>query len=140
MWENVQVIGNDVGVLLAGLATGIALTITVIAPNTSFDRLDGQRANGHVRALLRSGSFAVGFIYIAAAMLFLISAAYGAGSLSALAAFGFFTNFWTLAPSKRIKGVSVSGREKSKRVIAMSMSIMFMLAGLVSGIIGLWNI
>ena len=140
MLETFRTMSAEISVLLIGLATGITFTTTIVAPNVSFDRLDGQRANGHVRSLIRSGSSIAATIYVICACLFLIGGAYGAASLSTLAAFGFFTNLWTLAPSKRVKGVSVSGREKSKRVIAISMSIMFMFVGLIAGIIGIWNI
>ena len=134
MFGSIQTLAAGFSALLAGGATGLAWGIGVMAPNCSFDRLDYSRADGHARQLLKDGSGLVSGLLLASAALAILGGAFGAGILAVLAAAGFFTNRWTLAPRKKTEGApGLRQRKKSQRIVAVSLSLIF--AG-VSGLAG----
>lgn len=126
MFEAFQTVSAGLAAAFAGLATGAAWVVTVVAPNCSFDRLDYSRADGHVRDLLVSASPQIAGVLLAAAALAMLGQAYGSAVLSVLAAIGFFTNTWTLARRKKSEAPpGVRQRKKTQRVVAVWLSLMF---------------
>lgn len=135
MFDAIQTSAAGLAVLFAALATGAAWAVTMAAPNCSFDRLDYSRADGHVRQLLKDTSGPISALLLAATALGVLGGAYGAATLAGLAAIGFFTNRWTLAPRKKGEGApGLRQRKKSQRIVAVSLSLMF---GAVAGIAAL---
>lgn len=111
----------------AGFAGGAAASgwmAAVIVANAAFDGLDYGRADRHMRrVLLAVAPFAATLLGVAAATA-LLSGAFAAFAVSVLAALGFLSNIWTLAPRKgpRVKGVREN--KKGKRVLAVSLTLM----------------
>lgn len=141
MFGNLQNLAGDVGALCAALATGAAWIVVVVSPNVSYDRLDASRADGHVRELIVASSAWMSAILLAACALGVLAGHFGSAITAGLAAFGFFTNRWTLAPKK--KGEAPPGvrtRHKTKRVVAVSLSLMFMIASMASAVLGLFGV
>lgn len=141
MFDMIQSIAGGLTVLLASLATGAAWIVTMAAPNCSFDRLDYSRADGHVRQLMVDTSAPIAAVLLAAAAMGVLAGAYGSAVLSVLAAIGFFTNRWTLAPKK--KGEAPPGvrqRKKSQRIVAVGFSLMFAAVALVAAVLAVFNV
>ncbi|MEO0981554.1 MAG: hypothetical protein AAFX03_02750 [Pseudomonadota bacterium] len=132
---------GDFAVLLIGLAVGAAWIVAIVAPNCSYDRLDASRADGHVRQLLVSASTPIAGLLLASTALALLGGAWGAGILAAIAAIGFFTNQWTLAPKKRGETPpGVRRRRKSQRVVAVSLTLLFGGVAAIAGVLAVLDI
>lgn len=124
-----------------GFASGAAWIAAVVSPNTSYDRLDYSRADGHVRTLLINASGHIALVLLAASALAVLGGAIGSGIVGALAACGFFTNSWTLAPKKRgdaPKGVRQ--RKKTQRVVAVSLTLIFTLVAIIAAGLAIFRI
>ena len=52
MFENLQTLFNNLGLMTAALAIGASWVASIVSPNCSFDKLTGARADGHVRELI----------------------------------------------------------------------------------------
>ena len=121
-------------IVLFGFSCGCAWIAAIVGPNTSFDRLDYSRADGHVRLLLINASNHIAFALLAAAALSFLAGAVGAGVVGALAALGFFSNRWTLARRTKEERApkGVRAREKTKRVVAVSLTLIFTLVAAIA--------
>jgi len=141
MFETIQSAAIGFAALLAGLATGAAWIVTVAAPNCSFDRLDYSRADGHVRELLVATSPQIAAVLLGAGAFAILGQAYGSGTLSILAAVGFFTNTWTLARRKKSEAPpGVRQKKKTQRVVAVWFSLMFGLVAAIAAVLAVFGI
>ncbi|MCI4645785.1 MAG: hypothetical protein MRY64_13480 [Hyphomonadaceae bacterium] len=142
MFDSIQSIAGGLAVFTAAFAAGAAWITTVAAPNCSFDRLDYSRADGHVRQLMRNTSGPIAVVLLAACALAVLAGAYGSATLSGLAAAGFLTNTWTLAPKKKGEGPppGVRHRKKSQRIVAVSLSLMFTAVAGIASILAVFNV
>ena len=132
---------GELGALFAGVAAGMAWVACVIAPNVSYDRLDAARADGHVRQLLLSMSTATSGLLLASTAFSVLAFNFGAGICAGLAAFGFFTNRWTLAPKKKGEAPPhVRQSRKTQRRVAVSFSLMFTLVAVAAAVLGTFGI
>ncbi|MEL7130075.1 MAG: hypothetical protein AAGK23_11045 [Pseudomonadota bacterium] len=141
MFANLQAVLTSFAILSIGVAVGGAWICAIAAPNVFFDKLDAGRANTQVRALILSGSTPISGLLLAGGCCAILGGALGAGILSLLAAVGFFMNRWTLAPAKkgdRPPGARTS--RKGQRVVAVSLSLLFMAVGLVAGVLAIFGI
>ncbi|MEM8616733.1 MAG: hypothetical protein AAGF20_07340 [Pseudomonadota bacterium] len=136
MLDFIRAFGQQGATLLLGLATGAAWIAAIAAPNCSYDRLDHSRADGHVRQLIKDSSAPIGFILLAAGALAILGGAFGAGICGFLAAFGFFSNRWTLSTLPKSEApAGVRRRRKSQRVVAVALTLMFTFVALVGAIL-----
>ena len=112
----------------------------IASPNCSYDKLDGSRADRHVRELLHMTSTPITGMMLASGSLFLLSSSWAAGVTALLAAFGFFSNRWMLAPKtgKNPKGVRTS--RKGQRAVSVSLSLMFTLIAIIAAILAMVGI
>ena len=141
MFEMLQTTSAGFAALLAGAATGAAWITTVAAPNCSFDRLDYSRADGHVRELIVKTSPLMSAILLAAAAFAVLGQAFGSAVLSGLAAVGFFSNRWTLAPRKKSEAPpGVRQRKKTQRVVAVGFSLMFAAVAGIAAVLAVFGV
>ncbi len=141
MFDTVQTVSGGVATWLFGVAVGAAWVAAIVAPNCSYDRLDASRADGHVRQLILAASTPISGLLAAAAAFAMLSASPGAAVLAAIAAFGFFSNRWTLAPKR--KGEAPPGvrtRRKSQRIVAVSLSLIFSAVAGVGGLLAIFGV
>lgn len=138
MLETIRDFGQNGATLLLGLAVGAAWIIAIAAPNTSYDSLDANRADKHVRELLKSASDPIAVILLVAGGLAVLGGALVAGIAAFLAAFGFFTNRWTLANFKRGETPpDANEKRKAQRAIAVSLTLIFALVAAVAAVLAL---
>ena len=141
MFENLQDFLTNLAALFCGFAAGGAWIGVVVVPNASFDHMDYTRADRHVREVLKSGSTIIAAALLLATSLSVLGGAFGAGAVAALAAFGFFTNRWTLA--KRASPSAPPGtrqRKKSQRIVAVALSLIFGLAAATAGVMAAFGV
>ncbi|WP_162173284.1 hypothetical protein [Hyphomonas pacifica] len=122
------------------MAIGASWVAAIASPNCSYDKLDGSRADRHVRELLHMTSTPIAGMMLASGALFLLSSSWAAGVTALLAAFGFFSNRWMLAPKtgKNPKGVRTS--RKGQRAVSVSLSLMFTLIAIIAAILAMVGI
>ena len=126
MLETIREFGQDVSTLLLGLCVGAAWIVAIVAPNTSYDHLDEGDAEDHVRELLKAASDPIAVLLLVAAGLAILGNALVAGICALVAAFGFFTNRWTLANSQSSEAKASEQKPgKTQRVLAVSMTLIF---------------
>lgn len=141
MLETIRNFGQDGAALLLGLAVGAAWIVAIVAPNTSYDSLDGTRADKHVRGLLKSASDPIAVILLVAGGLAVLGGALVSGVTAFLAAFGFFTNRWTLANFKRGETPpDANEKRKAQRAIAVSLTLVFALVAAVAAVLAVLGI
>ncbi len=134
MLDGLKELSQALSIALFAFSTGCAWIAAIVAPNTSYDRLDHSRADGHVRLLLINSSNHVAFALLAGAALAFLAGAYSAGIVGAMAAAGFFTNRWTLAPRTKAEKAPPGrrARNKTKRVVAVSLTLIFTLVAVIA--------
>lgn len=141
MLETIRNFGQDGATLLLGLAVGAAWIVAIVAPNTSYDSLDATRADKHVRGLLKSASDPMAVILLVAGGLAVLGGALVSGVTAFLAAFGFFTNRWTLANFKRGETPpDANEKRKAQRAIAVSLTLVFALVATVAAVLAMLGI
>ena len=121
--------------LAAGGATASGWTAAVIVANTSFDGLDHGRADRHLRRVLVNTAGFQAILLAIAAALAVLSGAWAAFVTSAIAALGFFSNVWTLAPRKDKTPEGMHRRHSTMRIVAVALSLIFTLTALTAGVL-----
>lgn len=140
MITEIQQYAGGLGVAASAMAIGAGWVVTIASPNCSFDKLDGSRADRHVRELLHQTATPIAAIMLAAAALFALATSWAAAVTAALAAFGFFSTRLMLAPKEGKNPKGVKTRRKDQRAVSVSLSLMFMLIAVIAGILGLIGI
>jgi len=125
--------GQSGAVLLLGLAVGGAWMAAIVAPNTSYDNLDSGDADRHVKGLLKSASDPLAVLLLVAGGLAILGGALVAGITALLAAFGFFTNRWTLGKTQSENDATGDTQVgKTQRILAVSLTLIFTLVAVAS--------
>ncbi|KCZ90078.1 hypothetical protein [Hyphomonas johnsonii] len=137
MVQEIQNYAGGLGVAASAMAIGAAWVVTIASPNCSYDKLDGSRADGHVRELLHQTAIPIACMMLAAGALFALATSWVACATALLAAFGFYATRMMLAPKvgKNPKGVRT--RRKDQRAVSVSLSLMFTLIAVIAAILGL---
>jgi hypothetical protein len=141
MFATLQIYLGAISVLLIGIAVGGAWICAILGPNVFYDKLDAGRANTQVKALLRAGSTPVAGLLLAASCCAFLAGALATGILSLVSAIGFFLNRWTLSGFKR--GETPPGarrRRKSQQIVAVSLSLLFLLVAIIAGVLAIIGI
>ena len=141
MFEIIRQFASEIALLFIGIAIGGAWVCIMVGPNVFFDRLDAGRADTQTRALLKSGSTPIAGLLLAGAACCILAGSIGAGITAMVAAVGFFTNRWTLASFK--KGETPPGakrRRKTTRIVAVSLSLIFLLAAVAASVLAILGI
>ena len=142
MLDGLRELSQALSIALFAFASGCAWIAAIVAPNTSYDRLDHSRADGHIRLLLVNSSAHIAFVLLGASALAFLAGSIAAGIVGGLAAAGFFTNRWTLAPRTKAEKApkGVRARDKTKRVVAVSLTLIFTLVALIATVLAIAGI
>ena len=136
MLKNLGDLSAQLGLIFCALAIGASWVASIASPNCSFDKLDGSRADRHVRELLNQTAIPIAGMMLAAGAFFLLATSWAAAATAMLAAFGFYSARLMLAPKvgKTPHGAKTS--RKGQRAVSVSLSLMFMLVAVVAAILG----
>lgn len=141
MLESLRLFAQSGSLLLLGIALGGAWFIAIVTPNVAYDRQDGLRADSDVRAMLSAGSPQIGFVLLGACACGVLAGSYASAVTSLLAAFGFFTNRWTLASFKPGDGPKAGNQPpRTQRVLAVAFTLIFSLVTAIAAVLALLGI
>lgn len=140
MFENLQTLFNNLGLITSALAIGASWVASIVSPNCSFDKLTGARADGHVRELIHRTSPQLGFLMAVSGILFLLAASWIAGIVAIVAAFGFYATRMMLSPKEGKNAPGVRTRRKEQRGMSVSLSLIFTIAAVTAAILGLFGV
>lgn len=140
MLQNLAALASQLGLIFCALAIGSSWVASIASPNCSFDKLDGSRADRHVRELLRQTALPIAGLMLAAGAFFLLAASWAAGGTAFLAAFGFYSTRLMLAPKKGKLPPGHKSSPKSQRAVSVSLSLMFMAIAVIAAILGMVGI
>ncbi len=136
MLQTLTQFASDLGLIFCALSVGAAWVTTIASPNCSFDKLDGSRADRHVRELLRQTSVPMAAMMTIAGAFFLLATSWAAGATAFIAAFGFYSNVWMLAPKTGKAPHGSKSSPKAQRAVSVSFSLIFALAAVIAAILG----
>lgn len=141
MLESLRLIAQSASLLLLGIALGGAWFIAIVTPNVAYDRQDGLRADADIRAMISAGSPQIGFVLLAACACAILAGSFASAATSSLAAFGFFSNRWTLASFKPGEAPKDEKRQrKTQRVIAVAFTLIFSLVSAIAALLAFLGI
>ncbi|MEO1553430.1 MAG: hypothetical protein AAFR82_05800 [Pseudomonadota bacterium] len=131
MLDAIRQFGQSGSILLLGLSVGAAWIVAIVAPNTSYDHLKENDADEHVRELLKAASDPIAVMLLVAAALAILGGGLISGMAAMIAAFGFFSNRWTLANTPQKSDDDGDKRVgKTRRILAVSLTLVFSLVAL----------
>jgi hypothetical protein len=119
--------------LCAGGAAASGWTAAVLVANTAFDGLDHGRADRMLRKVLSAtAGFQAALLGIATGAA-LLSGARAAGIVAALAAVGFLSNTWTLAPRRDKAPEGLKKKNTTMRMVAVSLTLIMTMVAAAAG-------
>jgi hypothetical protein len=125
---------HAVAAMLAGGAAASGWTAAVIVANTAFDGLDHGRADRMLRRVISAtAGFQAALLGIATGVA-LLSGATAAGIVCAVAALGFLSNVWTLAPRRDKAPEGLRKKNSTMRVVAVALTLIVTLASVAAGV------
>jgi hypothetical protein len=125
---------HAVAAMLAGGAAASGWTAAVIVANTAFDGLDYGRADRMLRkVIVATAGFQAALLGIAAGCA-LLSGATAAGIVAVVAALGFMSSVWTLAPRTDKAPEGLRKKNSTMRVVAVALTLIVTLAALAAGV------
>ena len=140
MLEAIRNFGQSGSILLLGLSIGAAWIVTIAAPNASYDNLKEADADKHVRELLKATSDPIAVLLLVAAGLAILGGGLISGLAALIAAFGFFSNRWTRAQTpKRSADEGEKRVGKTRRILAVSLTLVFSLVALAAAVIAVFG-
>lgn len=140
MFESLQIYANFIGVGLAAMSVGASWVSAIASPNCSYDKLDGSRADRHVRELIYSTALGISGMLLGSGMLFLLGTSWIAAVTALMAAFGFYATRMMLAPKagKNKRGVKTS--RKKQRAYSVSFSLVFTVVAFAAMVLGVFQV
>ncbi len=126
--------------MFAGGAAASGWTAAVIVANTAFDGLDHGRADRMLRKVIAAtAGFQAALLGIAAGCA-LLSGATGAGIVSVVAALGFLSNVWTLAPRRDKAPDGLRKKNSTMRIVAVALTLTVTFVALAAAIMAIMGI
>jgi hypothetical protein len=114
---------HAVAAMFAGAAAASGWTAAVIVANTAFDGLDHGRADRMLRkVIVATAGFQAALLGMAAGAA-LLSGARASGIIAAVAALGFLSNVWTLAPRRDKAPEGLHKKNSTMRMVAVALTL-----------------
>lgn len=129
-----------IAALCAGGAAASGWTVSVIGSNVMFDGLDAGRADRMLRKFLTSTATFQAVILVVAAGFAILGGAIGAFITALIGALGFMSNKWTLSPRRDKALPGARRKEKTRRVLAVSLTLMVTVIALICACLAAFGI
>lgn len=131
---------HSLAVLCAGGAAASGWTAAVIVANSAFDGLDHGRADRMLRKVLSAtAGFQAALLGIATGAA-LLSNARAAAIVAGVAALGFLSNVWTLAPRRDKAPEGLKKKNSTQRIVAVALTLLMTMVALAAGIMAAFGI
>lgn len=124
----------------SGGAAASGWTAAVIVANTAFDNLDAGRANRHMKHVISAAAGFQAVLMAVATGFALLHGAMAAAIVGAVAALGFLSNIWTLAPHHEKTAPGGRRRTTTARVVAVALTLMVTVIALTSGVLAVFGV
>ena len=138
--ENLETIFRASSAIFAGGAAASGWTTSVIGSNVMFDGLDAGRADRMLRRLITATARFQAVLLLIAAGFAIASGSVGACVTSVVAALGFFSNTWTLSPRRDKALPGARRKEKTQRVVAVSLTLMVTLVAVTAAVLAAFGV
>ncbi len=136
MLDTLAPYATQIALVLTALALGAVWVTAIASPNCSFDKLDGSRADRHVRELLSQTALPIAVLMFIAGGAFLVATSIAAAITAFITGFGFFTNRWMLAPRVGKLPPGAKSSRKGQRMVTVSFTLMFALTAVITLVLG----
>jgi hypothetical protein len=131
---------HAVAAMFAGAAAASGWTAAVIVANTAFDGLDHGRADRMLRKVIAAtAGFQAALLGIAAGAA-LLSGARASGIVAAVAALGFLSNIWTLAPRRDKAPEGLRKKNSTMRMVAVALTLIVTLVAVAAAVMAVLGI
>jgi hypothetical protein len=131
---------HAVAALCAGGAAASGWTGAVIVANSAFDGLDHGRADRMLRKVLAAtAGFQAALLGVATGAA-LLSNSRAAAIVAGVAALGFLSNVWTLAPRRDRAPDGLKKKNSTQRVVAVALTLVMTLTALAAGVMAAFGI
>jgi hypothetical protein len=131
---------HAVAAMFAGAAAASGWTAAVIVANTAFDGLDHGRADRMLRKVIAAtAGFQAALLGIAAGAA-LLSGARASGIVAAVAALGFLSNIWTLAPRRDKAPDGLRKKNSTMRMVAVALTLIVTLVAVAAAVMAVLGI
>ena len=131
---------HSLAALCAGGAAASGWTAAVIVANSAFDGLDHGRADRMLRKVLSAtAGFQAALLGIATGAA-LLSNARAAAIVAGVAALGFLSNVWTLAPRRDKAPEGLKKKNSPQRIVAVALTLLMTMVALAAGIMAAFSI
>jgi len=131
---------HSLAALCAGGAAASGWTAAVIVANSAFDGLDHGRADRMLRKVLSAtAGFQAALLGIATGAA-LLSNARAAAIVAGVAALGFLSNVWTLAPRRDKAPEGLKKKNSTQRIVAVALTLLMTMVALAAGIMAAFSI
>lgn len=131
---------HSLAALCAGGAAASGWTAAVIVANSAFDGLDHGRADRMLRKVLSAtAGFQAALLGIATGAA-LLSNARAAAIVAGVAALGFLSNVWTLAPRRDKAPEGLKKRNSTQRIVAVALTLLMTMVALAAAIMAAFGI
>ena len=131
---------HAVAAMFAGAAAASGWTAAVIVANTAFDGLDHGRADRMLRkVIVATAGFQAALLGMAAGAA-LLSGARASGIIAAVAALGFLSNVWTLAPRRDKAPEGLRKKNSTMRMVAVALTLIVTLVAVAAAVMAVLGI
>lgn len=131
---------HSLAALCAGGAAASGWTAAVIVANSAFDGLDHGRADRMLRKVLSAtAGFQAALLGIATGAA-LLSNARAAAIVAGVAALGFLSNVWTLAPRRDKAPEGLKKKNSTQRIVAVALTLLMTMVALAAAIMAAFGI
>lgn len=137
---NMAVLLPSAAAFFAGGAAASGWTSAVIVANSAFDGLDAGRADRHIKRVMAATAGFQAVLMLLGAGFAALSGAMAGAIVGGVAALGFLSNIWTLAPRKEKTVPGARKRTKSQRVVAVALTLIVTCIALASGLLAVIGI
>lgn len=119
----------------AGGAAASSWTAAVIVANTAFDSLDAGRADRHLKRVIAATASFQTILMALSAGFALLSGAMAAAIVGGVAALGYLSNIWTLAPRREKTVPGARKRTTTQRIVAVALTLLVTAVALTSAVL-----
>lgn len=131
---------HAVAAMCAGGAAASGWTGAVIVANSAFDGLDHGRADRMLRKVLAAtAGFQAALLGIATGAA-LLSNARASAIVAGVAALGFLSNVWTLAPRRDRAPEGLRKKNSTQRVVAVALTLVMTITALTAAIMAAFGV
>jgi hypothetical protein len=124
----------------AGGAAASSWTAAVIVANTAFDSLDAGRADRHLKKVIAATASFQAVLMAISAGFALLSGAMAAAIVGGIAALGYLSNIWTLAPRREKTVPGARKRTTTQRIVAVALTLLVTAVALTSAVLAVLGV